>query len=1052
MTAIRFFVLAPLAVLLVSGCVRSEDALDNAGFSGTDPQPSAKLSLAAPPNVSHEAMAPNTVVDLGTPVVDGGSGQVQVDNDAPDTGFPVGETAVVWTAIDNDNDRATDTQMVVIRDTTPPELTAPADIVANAIAPNELTVIDLGMAEVSDMADPDPQIRNDASGPGFPVGITNVTWTATDAHGNRATAIQTVTINAVFGGSNLSIVAPADIDAEATAVNSPVMLGQPFVQGGIGDVEVTNDAPIAGFPVGETIVTWTATDDTQSRVMAAQRVRILDTRAPTIRAPADVIAVQSGDLTPLAIGMAVVSDLGDPNPVVTNDAPDRGYPLGTTTVTWTVTDRSGNSASTTQLVTVNVAAVACSSLEPEFSSTVYPILDTNGVCANCHTPPNTVNTANDFNFQANDSEAFALFRTIASIDIGGESSMLVKALGGAGHGGGNRFPDQGESDPNFAAIAELVAKLDVCTPDPPPVEDGVVLGTGYEQLYKITMSLGARVPTQAESDTVAAANGQAAIQAALVPVIQGLMNEDAFYARLKEIYNDLLLTDMEMENAQNPRRVFDLNQFADENFYLDESGDRRQDANYGIARAPLELVNYVVRNNLPFTEILTADYMMVNPYSAAIFGVDAGDPSFPYNSGGNPADYDRDDFRPARGFVHSDGKTLPNAGVLTTHAFLDRYRSTATNVNRARARYVFDYFLGVDIEGLAPRDALDLDNVIGDVPTYQDPQCKVCHDVMDPVAGLFKNRANRGAYGGDRRWENSRFTNGIPRMLDPGYTMDESDKLPASDTAAALPWLAQRLAGDDRFAQKTVRTVFQGFTGIEESSVATTDYLQKLKVNFQASGYNLKILIRDVHLGPYFLGTNLADGNNPNQFPDVGTGRKLTPEELYRKLAAVIGDDYQWVGPETGGGLLDEHRLMYGGIDSLDIIKRTTEANAMSNGIQLRIANQVACERVAAGLDAGGTLFPFASPADVPDTAAGRDRIRRNIQFLHRRLLGEDLTLDDPEIQSTYQLFLDVRALGRTDIPAACRGGGAATDGEGTIIPWMAVIAYLLSDFRFFYL
>jgi hypothetical protein len=124
----------------------------------------------------------------------------------------------------------------------------------------------------------------------------------------------------------------------------------------------------------------------------------------------------------------------------------------------------------------------------------------------------------------------------------------------------------------------------------------------------------------------------------------------------------------------------------------------------------------------------------------------------------------------------------------------------------------------------------------------------------------------------------------------------------------------------------------------------------------------------------------------------------------------------------------------------------------MSNGIQLRIANQVACERVAAGLDAGGTLFPFASSADVPDTAAGRDRIRRNIQFLHRRLLGEDLTLDDPEIQTTYQLFLDVRALGRTDIPAACRGGGTATDGEGTIIPWMAVVAYLLSDFRFFYL
>ena len=183
----------------------------------------------------------------------------------------------------------------------------------------------------------------------------------------------------------------------------------------------------------------------------------------------------------------------------------------------------------------------------------------------------------------------------------------------------------------------------------------------------------------------------------------------------------------------------------------------------------------------------------------------------------------------------------------------------------------------------------------------------------------------------------------------------------------------------------------------------------------------------------------------------MGSGRRLTPEELSRKIAAVIGEDYQWRGPETRSGLLGEHLLLYGGLDSADIIKRTTEANALSNGIQLRIANQIACERVAADLNDGGILFPIASVNDDPDTAAGADRIRRNIQFLHRHLLGEDLALADPEIEESLALFLAARATGETAIPGACRGGGGANDVNGTVIPWMAVVTYLLSDYRFFY-
>src|SRR6185503_10871255 len=42
----------------------------------------------------------------------------------------------------------------------------------------------------------------------------------------------------------------------------------------------------------------------------------------------------------------------DPSPTVTSDAPGEGFVIGTTKVTWTATDASGNSASDTQTVTI----------------------------------------------------------------------------------------------------------------------------------------------------------------------------------------------------------------------------------------------------------------------------------------------------------------------------------------------------------------------------------------------------------------------------------------------------------------------------------------------------------------------------------------------------------------------------------------------------------------------------------------------------------------------------------------------------------------------------
>jgi len=114
---------------------------------------------------------------------------------------------------------------------------------------------------------------------------------------------------------------------------------------------VANDAPSL-FPLGTNSVTWTATDSSGNSASATQSVTVLDTIPPSIIVPDDFFAIAESAIgAAVDIGEASVSDVCDPSPVVTNDAPNV-FPPGTTRVTWTATDSIGNMATATQSVRV----------------------------------------------------------------------------------------------------------------------------------------------------------------------------------------------------------------------------------------------------------------------------------------------------------------------------------------------------------------------------------------------------------------------------------------------------------------------------------------------------------------------------------------------------------------------------------------------------------------------------------------------------------------------------------------------------------------------------
>ncbi len=299
-------------------------------------------SLNVPANVTVEATGALTAASLGSASGTDLFGPVTFGNDAP-ASYAVGATTIHWTATDANGNSTIGTQTVTVTDHTPPTVIAPAAITMEANAP--LTIVSLGSASASDLVDGVVTATPDQTGP-FAPGTYTITWSATDAHSNTGTATQTVTVT---DHTAPVITAPANVSIEANAVNSSVAIGTATASDLVdGVVSVSNNAP-ATFPLGTTVVNWTATDANGNVSTGTQNVTITDTTAPVLTVPAAVNVEANAVNSTVSIGTATATDIFAVT--VTSNAPAT-YPLGTTVVTWTATDANGNVTTGTQSVTV----------------------------------------------------------------------------------------------------------------------------------------------------------------------------------------------------------------------------------------------------------------------------------------------------------------------------------------------------------------------------------------------------------------------------------------------------------------------------------------------------------------------------------------------------------------------------------------------------------------------------------------------------------------------------------------------------------------------------
>ncbi len=272
--------------------------------------------------------------------------------------YSEGTTSVTLTVTPKDtcDSPTTCTGTVTVEDKTPPSITCPAAVTSECTGSSSATATFAAATVGADNCNGivTPKGCSPTSGSSFALGDNTVTCSASDdASPTNNVGSCNFTVK-VVDTTKPSITAPTSLpNVECTSPNgtSP-NLGSPTVSDTCDSTPtVSNNAPTK-FPLGLTSVTWTAADHSGNPQTAIQNVTVKDTTPPSISCPApktiECTGNRSASFTPVA---ATASDVCSASVNISNPL-TASFPLGATTLNYSVTDAVGLKSTCTSSVTV----------------------------------------------------------------------------------------------------------------------------------------------------------------------------------------------------------------------------------------------------------------------------------------------------------------------------------------------------------------------------------------------------------------------------------------------------------------------------------------------------------------------------------------------------------------------------------------------------------------------------------------------------------------------------------------------------------------------------
>lgn len=565
--------------------------------------------------------------------------------------------------------------------------------------------------------------------------------------------------------------------------------------------------------------------------------------------------------------------------------------------------------------------------------------------------------------------------------------------------------------PPWSGVVVSSLVLASCSGDPAVPSEGtgasepeLVMLPVAEQAARASLALRGHRPTLAELDTVAED------PEALADLVDGWLQSEAFGRTLRDMHGEqfFLRNDMRAPYpSEGPLR-----------------GTPAWEVYLSSSEEPLKLIEHVVMNDLGYDAILTLDYMLADPIVAQVFGL-------PYDDAGPEWQVSR----------WTDGR--PMAGILSSSALWNRYRSGPINHQRRRAQFVSDALLcdpiaERDVEVPTDLDFADMDAV--NEAVWTDPGCVACHQSLDPLGALFwgfrgqiRSAEVLEAYGADCR---GMF---VPQSFDVPpeplhdlcyplrfYRPETEDRWWELDLRAPgyygqpaerIDDLGGLIADDPRFASCTARRFWSWFAHVDRDDV-DHELVVELNRVLQDSEFDAKALARAIVLHPRFQASH-ATVETPEE-PPVGMLR-MRPSQYQDTIQELTGFTWWITAPEsqcgsTCWGWVDlgrtdtwGFRALAGGVDSsfvLDPVYETVPTGAL---VERRTAAEAAGWVVAQD---------FAQPAETrrllslvePDTV-DEATVRAQLAELHVRIGAERVSEDHAEVDRSYSLWSGAHAL-----------------------------------------
>lgn len=609
----------------------------------------------------------------------------------------------------------------------------------------------------------------------------------------------------------------------------------------------------------------------------------------------------------------------------------------------------------------------------------------------------------------------------AYIDAKGSELFLAKIAGEQGHVGGVQLAKDSSGYASFQKlIAELTDSAEATsyvfssTSDSPSPRQAsflseVTLEPREATLRRAALLLQGRLPTDAERKAVVS-------DATLRTALRNMMQGAAFREFVVTGVNDRLL----IEGGESPVEINHVNWFKAYNQRLKYAlNDQEEEENNfwhkmitATLRASGELVAHVIEREKPYSEILTAEYMMMNPFvnewleGTAVFSPSDGNDVFkPSQIKGY---YYATEFRRTVERVNSNSsyeligspvETYPHSGLLTDFGFLSRYPTTATNRNRARARWALYHFLGIDVEKSSQRPTDEAALADRNNPTMNNPNCTVCHSLLDPVAGAFQNWDEGKRYRGNGYDALDDFykhpEDKSQSLYQPGDLWYRDMRQPGLfdkkivDNDKTLSRLADLIVAEPAFLSASAKfwwpSVFgkpmldkpavesdQGYAGKYAAYQAQQESLKDFSAAL-ATRMSAKDMLVEMIMSPWFSGESVTSYafNEAQYEAQFGSKQLLTPEQLGRKTRALTGVSWRSNMRPSGEmySAYETFSVLLGGIDSEAVTSRATELTPTMTSILMTHATESACPAVvrqfAKPIDER-TLFSFVEESTLP--------------------------------------------------------------------------------------